>query len=202
MIERAIAAADWAPAPQGVNHMRLQSLALLLILSCTSSVAESRPASCDTTVLPHGISDLLNSRFEGWRIRTVEDMEPYDRQLWTKSEADPCPGITSGRFLSSTKQTFAVLLVPAKPDHKGYKIIAFDEADGRGVFTPIIVLEDTTQSAVDLAIFRLPPGLYTDPDRSHRVRIQLDGLQVERMEVSTTLYFWRAGRFEHLVTSD
>jgi hypothetical protein len=27
-------------------------------------------------------------------------------------------------------------------------------------------------------------------------------LQVERMEVSTTLYFWRSGHFEHLVTSD
>ena len=116
--------------------MRSQGLALLLILLCVGSSAESSPHSCDASVLPSGVSELLKSRFAGWRIRTAEDMEPYDRQLWTKSKPDACPGITSGRFLSSTKTTFAVLLVPEKPDLKGYKIIAFDQADSRSSFSP------------------------------------------------------------------
>jgi hypothetical protein len=182
--------------------MRSQGLAiLLLILVCISS-AESSPQSCDVSVLPSGVSELLKSRFPEWRIRTAEDMEAYDRQLWTKSKPDACPGITSGRFLSSTKKTFVVLLVPGKPDLKGYKVIAFDQAASNSSFAPIVVEDNTTQGAADLAIFQLPPGIYTDPDRTRRVRIQLDGLQVERMEVSTTLYFWRSGHFEHLVTSD
>jgi hypothetical protein len=182
--------------------MRSKALAVLLVLLCIGSSAQSGSHSCDASVLPSGVSELLKSHFEGWRIRTAEDMEEYDRQLWTKSKPDACPGITSGRFLSATKKTFVVLLVPKKPDLKGYKIIAFDQADSNGSFTPIVIEANTTQSAADLAIFQLPPGVYSDPDRTRRVRIELDGLQVERMEVSTTLYFWRSGHFEHLVTSD
>jgi hypothetical protein len=141
--------------------MRSKALAVLLVLLCIGSSAQSSSHLCDASVLPSGVSELLKSRFEGWRIRTAEDMEEYDRQLWTKSKPDACPGITPGRFLSATKKTFVVLLVPEKPDLKGYKIIAFDQADSNGSFTPVVIEDNPTQSAADLAIFQLAPQGFT-----------------------------------------
>ena len=159
-------------------------------------------SSCSVAALPTGISNILTSQFPGWRIATLENLESYDRDLWIKSKPGKCPGITAGHFFNAHMKSFAVLLVPEDAHGKGYKVIAFKPIDGKGNVKPVAVEESGTENASDVVIYRLPPGVFEDPDRTRRVRVQLDALQVEKMEVSTKLYFWQAGRFERLITSN
>jgi hypothetical protein len=158
-------------------------------------------ASCAAGVLPKSVAERLKSQFPEWRIRTTGDLEPYDRQWWIENKPDTCPGIASGRFLRPDARAVAVLLVPKAPDAKGFMVLVFDPSDMQRGPAPIVVERVKDQSPAAVVIFRVPPGVYRDPDRTRRVRIVLDGIEVVRMEASGTLYFWRRDHFEDLITS-
>ncbi len=185
--------------------MKLGYLICLVAFFLLTTVASAQRTSpkCAVTTLPPEISEIVKSKFVGWRIKDTEDLEPYLRQLWKKSKQDTCPGIASGHFLVQAKRTSAVLLVPKIPDEKGYKVIVFAESDDK-LQSPkaVSILDVKDQDGEDIVIYRLPPGAYTSPENDNRIRIRLDGLQVERMEVTTTVYFWRNNHFESLTTSD
>jgi len=174
-----------------------------LLLTARAAFAEQSSPICAISVLPAGISEIVKSNFVGWRIKKTEDLDPYLQELWKKSKPNRCPGITSGHFLDMAKRTFAVLLVPETPDQKGYKVVVFAEPDGKLQTTQAIIVVDVKdQGGEDIVIYRLPPGVYSPPENDNRIRSHLDGLQVERMEVTTTVYFWRNNHFEGLRTSD
>lgn len=174
------------------------TIAIVLVLVAGAARAKEGPqAACDMSALPRDISEVVNSRFVGWRIKTTADLEPYDRRLWIEGKGDACPGITSGHFVSWKKLTFAVLLVPDSPHRKGYKVVVF-----ANLSKPTIVQDEQNPGGADPVIYRLPPGSYSDADGARTIRVRTDVLQVEKMEVSTTIYFWRDGHTGHLVTSD
>jgi hypothetical protein len=180
-------------------------IVVLAVVLCVASPAFAHAASgeCNTRALPAGISRLLDSEFKGFRVQTLEDLDPYDRDLWTKSKLQACPGIATGRFLSADVENFALLLVPKASTLKGYEVVVFASSgrEQNSQFRPLVVEREKEQSASNLVIYGLAPGVYADPEHVHRIQLRLDGLQLEKMEVSTTIYFWQGGYFSHLVTS-
>jgi hypothetical protein len=62
--------------------------------------------------------------------------------------------------------------------------------------------EDQPGCASGLVISKMPPGRYPGFDTRQSVRLKLDGLEAEWLEKSSTLYFWRNGKYEKLQTSD
>jgi len=186
-----------------LKSFRLALLLFLFLLTTKVAFAEQGSSVCAINVLPGNLSEIVQTQFVGWRIKQTEDLESHLRQLWMKSKGNRCPGIASGHFLKMDKRTFAVLLVPEAPDQKGYKVVVFAEPDGKLQASQAIMVADVKdQSGEDIAIYRVPPGVYSSPENDNRIRSHLDGLQVERMEVTTTVYFWRNNHFDSLTLSD
>lgn len=94
-----------------------------------------------------------------------------------------------------------MLLVCRARGANGFMVIVFDLTNSKREAAEIIVAHAENQSPAELVIFRAPPGVYTDPDRTRRIRILLDGVQLEKLEASSTVYFGRNGHFDHIVTS-
>ena len=181
--------------------LRLTFPLLFLLLAGVAS-GQQRSSNCAPSVLPADLSDALKSQFPGWRIKTTDDLASYHQKLWAESKPKACPGIASGHFLNPTKQTFALLLVPDTPGKNGYKVVVFARSDGKPGVTPTVIEEAKDHSSARVVIYRVPPGLYKDPENTRRVRIRLDGIQVEEMEAAASLYFWRNGYFHYLLTSE
>jgi hypothetical protein len=188
----------------GERNMNL----LRILLSCISLVlvpltlAQTSKTKCEPTALPKDIAEALSTRYSDWKIKTVDDLESYDRELWLKDNTDKCPGIATGHFLNAASQDFALLLVPKVPDTNGYKVIVFAMPDGKASYEARVVAESKSQGSASMVIYAIPPGTYADAEGTRRVQIRLDSFQVEILEASATLYFWRSGQFHHLVTSE
>jgi hypothetical protein len=157
---------------------------------------------CSTSVLPQGVSKILESSFADWRIRKFEDLDAYDQTLWEKNGPKECPGITSGNFLKKEDRVFALLLVPKVPGSKGYKVVVFSSLEKGGKITPMVVEDVKDQDSSNVVIYRVPPGVYREPEETTGIQIKLDGIQVEKMEVGTMVYFWKNHRFEKIITSE
>lgn len=175
------------------------SFSLLFVVSMVSAQTSVK---CDVNALPKSISETLSTSYAEWRVKTVDDLESYDRELWLKNNPHDCPGFTSGHFVDSTDRSFAVLLVPKEPDANGFKVIVFSKPDCQSPYIPRVIAESKSQNSASMVIYRVPPGTYSDAEQTRRVQIQLDSFQVEILEASATLYFWQGGRFQHLQTSE
>jgi hypothetical protein len=66
------------------------------------------------------------------------------------------------------------------------------------------VIEDIKgETSTDVVIYEVPPGLYSEADEGEKTAlIKLDGIQLEKMEVATVVYYWLNRHFESLITSD
>jgi hypothetical protein len=172
------------------------------LLFAVSMVSAQTSVKCDVNALPKSVSETLSSRYADWRIKTVDDLESYDRELWLKNNPHDCPGFTSGHFVGSTDRSFAVLLVSKERDANGYKVVLFSRSDSQPPYVPKVIAESKSQNSASMVIYRVPPGTYSDAEHTRRVQIRLDSFQVEILEASATLYFWQGGRIQHLQTSE
>ena len=183
--------------------MKSLRLAFSFSLLFAVSIASARTSvKCNVNALPKSVSETLSSRYAEWKIKTVDDLESYDKELWLKNNPLDCPGIASGHFVDSGDQSFAVLLIPKEPDANGYKVIVFSKPDSESPYVPKVVAEAKSQNSASMVIYRVPPGTYSDAEQTRRVQIRLDSFQLEILEASATLYFWQGGRFQHLLTSE
>jgi len=156
----------------------LQLIFYSSLLLAAPIVFAQTSVKCDVNLLPKSITETLSSRYAEWKIKTVDDLESYDRELWLKNNPHDCPGFTSGHFLGSTDRSFAVLLVPKEPDANGYKVIFFAKSDSESPYVPKIIAESKSQNSASMVIYRVPPGTYADAERTRRVQIRLDSFQL------------------------
>ncbi len=150
---------------------------------------------------PKDISRIISTLFSGWRLKTLDDLDVNDRKLWQKARPDACPGITRGHFFSNQRLSFAVLLIPRAERRGGYKLAAFEE-ENIGHYKARLVCEERKGSSTSLVVSAVPPGDYSDAEGQTRVHLSLDGINAESLEAGAVLYYWQAGRFRHLITSE
>jgi hypothetical protein len=184
--------------------MRFLNYGLLWVLLFIIGAVYAQNASYDCSVdsLPKDISKALRTSFGGWRIQTVKDLDPYDQKLWKSKRLNECPGIANGNFFNRGNQAFALLLVPASvTGFTGYKLIAFSRSDKNGHFFSTVIEDVKNQDSLNLAISRVPPGVYKEPEETKSIQIKTDGIQIEKIEVTTKVYFWRNNHFEYMITS-
>lgn len=181
--------------------LRLVFFPLLSVVAGVS-LAQQSTSNCDRRDLPVDVSGVLKTQFAGWRVKTIEDLDAYERKLWTHSKLKQCPGIAIGHFFNPTDQAVALLLVPEHRGSNGFKVVVFSKLKGKLGVASTVIEESKDQLSTRIVIYRVPPGLYKDPENTRKVRITLDGIQVEEMEAGSSVYFWRNGRFENLLTSE
>lgn len=160
-------------------------------------------SSCQETVVPPPIRELLKSKFSQWRPKQITDMDADDQQLWlTGSNGKDCPGIAIGHFESAKELSYAFLLVPKSEPTGGYKVVVFAKGPTGDAYAWKLLDHADGETYSGLVISKADPGKYSDFERTKSIQNKLDGVYVEWMEKGAVLYYWSAGRYHRLQVSD
>ncbi len=177
--------------------MRLAVRLLFLVLALASiSVADP----CRSDLLPAPAWLILQRQFPEWRPKRFSDLIPDDQRLWQQAHMKDCPGISSGHFESDDSIAYAVLLVPKSGDRTSYKLAMLSQTSGHYNIRLLDAGKDA--GALSLVISKVPPGAYSAFENTQTIRLRRDGLNVEWLEKSSTLYYWTRGRYRSIATSD
>ena len=161
------------------------------------------PIVCDSAALPAAAQHLLALKFSQWRPKLVSDMDADDHQLWLSATKDKaCPGLVSGHFETPDKVSYALLLVPKSNTDAGYKVIVLSKRAADDCYDLKLVEHGDAPASVGIVVSKVPPGKYSDWEDKKSIQLKLDGLLVEWMEKGTFLYYWSAGQYRRIQTSD
>jgi hypothetical protein len=174
--------------------------AVLALLAVT--VMGSPEEACEGTPLPPTATRLLKSSFPGWRVKTLADLEPYYRRLWTKHHPADCPGVAAGHFESRGSLSYAVILVPPGVRSMGFKVVVLTESQDHRRFRERVVLDDHESDSSRHVVARVPPGRYCDAEGLNCINSSLDAFNLEYLESGILLYYFDRATFKSLQISD
>ena len=179
----------------------LFTLTLIAFGACQSARAQS---GCRYEGIPAQAQLLITKKFPGWRVKLTSDLADYDKELWSKEHRIECPGITVGYFEHPDQKAYGLLLVPKSGAETGYKIVVVAKSGPADTYSLRMLdhAEEQRGSGDGLVISTVPPGTYPGFDTSESVHLKQDALEVEWLEKSSVLYYWRNGRYQTLQTSD
>jgi hypothetical protein len=178
----------------------LQALFLVLAMGERSSVSRASD-ECETVNIPPEVSVVLERSFSRWRIEKTSDLEPSNRETWTKKYPGLCPGFVAGHFQRLDSVAYAFLLLPADKTMKGYRVVAILES-AKGRWHPIVIEKSDQTTPTSAVIGLAKPGEYREAEGSQKVFIQTDAIFSEDIGVGVLIYYWRGDRFRSLVISD
>jgi hypothetical protein len=123
------------------------------------------------------------------------------RELWEKSQnGKDCPGIAIGHFENKLSVSYVLSLVPKNGENLGFRLIAFNPIQNGNYVDKIV--EKSNEPSNPQIVYKVPPGSYSDAEETTSVLLLNDGFQMEEMEKGALLYYWKGGRFHHLIVSE
>ncbi len=177
---------------------------VLIVASTTAPLSrggEQTSDPCAGDRLPRKVLIILEEEYSDWRVEHLGDLDSYSRQLWIKAHPKDCPGIAVGYFCSRGRRAYAVLLIPRQKGKTGYRLVAICR-DAQGRYSTQMLEEDKSSLPGSDVVSAVPPGDYSDPEGTTRVRLTVDAIQAERLEAGAVLYYWKNGRFCKLIVSE
>lgn len=156
--------------------MTIRSL-LLVLLSVPSF-----GMGCNAPDLPAPIAKAIEHEYPGWARVALSNLDDYQQKLWIAKTHD-CPGVVVGHFVAVAQRSYAFALV---------------KKDGNTLLRAGVVYwvgsDDTVHSKVLVPAAKAPNVAVVW--RLHEKRSDpLDEIVWEVIEVGSSAYFWRDGRF-------
>jgi hypothetical protein len=181
---------------------KLNYLVIIAVLWTNLSFAgDMQQKICDESVLPQFVRVVMKSKIPSWRVVKIDDLDQRYQDLWRQAHPAECPGFTWGFFESKTRLSYAVLLIPQGSPKPGYRLIVVSKTKKGGVAVRVLERIDDPATS-QYVIAKLPPGKYDNIYETLSVKIELDGIQMELLEVGAILFYWKAGRFQELIISE
>jgi hypothetical protein len=146
------------------------------------------------------VQQLLEKGYASWRYERVSDLPEEYQKMWTTHNPKDCPGFAAGHFINLENLSYAVLLISGSGQSVSSKLLVVNRTK-KGTYAATVLTEEKTTQHYEV-VSRVPPGAYSDPEGGSSVRLRLDGVLLEALEVGSTLYYWRNGRFHSLVLSE
>ncbi len=181
--------------------MSMGTILLLAVLSLGNGASQSS-ATCGDVSVPAPVNALLKAKFSRWRPERVSDLLGDDRKLWLEGHSKECPGVAIGNFETKRSLSYAVLLVPTSEQLGGFQIIVFSKGATNDAYTWKVLQHVEGKAYFAPVIYKVPPGKYSGFDDSKAVLLKLDGVNVEWIEKSSLVYYWRDGSYRAIQTSD
>jgi hypothetical protein len=163
--------------------MRL-SIAIASTAVLLTPLVNSEAAECASSP-PASVLHEISLRLPHWRIVTVADLSPDDRQLWSEHHPGECPGFVEGRFTGSRNSSFAVTVI-REGEHGLEQMLVLGEP-ARSSYR-LRTLSGASQAAVPNVLLRFPPGQYRDAMRQRSMRCRFDAIAYLKLEASGSLY--------------
>jgi len=173
---------------------------VLIAISCPS--AQTAQNVCADSALPEGVRAVLASQYADWRVETFADLDADYQKAWMAKRPNECPGIVAGHFEGKSDLSYALLLIPRAKGKPGYRLAALSKASSKGNYFAIILDQSDTYSMSDSAVFRADPGLQFDEEKFATFKLKSEAIYFETFEKGGSIYYWKHGRYEHVVESD
>ncbi len=176
----------------------------LILITLVLALAPASMASADPCArihLPFEVDQVLRQQFRNWRPKLLSDLSSDDQRVWSQDHPRACPGIASGHFEAADRIDYAILLIPKSTSALGSKIIVVSQVAQRYAVR-LLAQDQGTGPDSGLVISKQPAGPYRDFEGGQTVHLKLDGVEIEWLEKSSTLYYWSRGRYRSIATSD
>ncbi len=174
--------------------------AALLAIPC--AFAQAPQSVCSVAVLPESVRVALASQYPDWRVETVGDLEGDYQKAWIAKRPSDCPGFASGHFESNADLSYALLLIPRDKGKVGYRFLVFSSKSGKETYSSSLLEQSDKDAIGSSAIFRVDPGLHFNEQKFAAFKLKSEGIYLEFFETSGFIYYWKHGRYEHVVESD
>lgn len=175
---------------------------ILIALVCAfAPTSWASPDFCGNQQLPRKVDQILNQQFRDWRPKLFSDLSSDDQRVWNESHPRACPGIVSGHFEAADRMAYALLLVPTSPHGSGSKVSVISQVS-QGYAVRLLVQDVGSEPDSGLVISKARAGAYSDFEDGRTIHLKLEGVEVEWLEKSSTLYYWSNGRYRSIATSD
>ncbi len=175
-----------------------------LVVILFSSVSLAQPVlqdPCDLTVLPHQAQRVLKQEFSKWKVLTFADLTDVEQKLWLKdNNHEKCPGIAVGHFEEQANLSYALFLIPHERMKPGSRFVVMSKRK-KGGFEVSILFQTDNPTSYNV-VSRVPPGKYSDSQKTESVLLSLDGILLRQFEVGATLFYWKNGRYRQLILSE
>jgi len=157
---------------------------------------QSSTSLCSESVIPAGMLKMVKAKYPGWRIKTVEDLEPNHQIMWRENRFLDCPGIVKGNFQGTSTKGLGLMLIKDLQEAKGFKIIVISATGNKGHFQLTLLKDEKEQDPERYVIYLAPKGNYSNYDNKQQIEIPFDGIYLEDLEMGSSLYYWKINRFE------
>lgn len=175
---------------------RTLSLSLLLLILPSVALGNNR---CTTEDLPQGAKELVEHDFPNWTIVTLRDLRPDDQKAWLRDYPGECPGIVAGNYEPAERLSYAITLL-RRERRKLYQVLLVLSPVKDGY--QLRVLSKPYENTGAMIVSKLPPGTYSNSDRSARIRAKFSVISYEAFGVGSIVYYWANGRYHSIQTSE
>jgi len=182
--------------------LRFILFAVSIVAAASCSQAQTSSQTCGDSALPDGVRSILASEYGNWRVEALADLADDYRTAWTKKHAGACPGIAPGHFENKNELSYALLLIPREKGKAGYRFVVFSRKSDKDNFHPTMLESDDKYAAASCTIHHVDPGPKFDEEKFAAYKLKSEGIYLEFFEASGWIYFWKHGRYEHIVESD
>jgi hypothetical protein len=166
-------------------------------LPMTPAAATEDP--CSVANLPAGVQDLLKKDFPSMRPQQMSELSARDQKIWMQAHAKECPGIAVGHFERKTSLSYAFLLVAASDPAGGYKFVVFTKIANGNTYSSKLLNEALTNiDSRGLTISRVPPGKYTNYQKTKTITATLDCILLQWLDAGTDLFYYSGGKYPRL----
>lgn len=147
------------------------------------------------------VKALIHGRLaHGGHVLSVVDLPDDDQKLWLARRKDLCPGLARGNFDGSGHESLVVAIVRPAQENGAYEELVFiRQLQGRYTMTRLTA---PTHVVSPLVIWSVPPSSYHSPYLDSTIVTTTDSFIYEKIEASSTLYFYKGGRFRTFLLSD
>lgn len=141
--------------------------------------ASSHEELCED-VLPEDARAALKTQYPGFYPQRVSDLSREYQQAWLKDHPQECPGIAVGHFESSSKTSYAVLLIGSRGSLSGSKLVVLSQT---AKAWKAAKLEEKSMEYNYEAVAKVSR------------KGSLDRIQLDEFEGGAAIYSWAGGRF-------
>ena len=166
------------------------TLSLILLLGVRTEAGSSQSEKCNP---PQDLQHEIATKYRGWKIATLADLDEDDRGFFQKDHGDACPGLVSVDFYGDAKPTLAMVLIT---NDKSELIVAHQVA---GLWKTAVL--GTGGPSVPV-VWALPPGKYSDVYGRKAIQATRSVIVFFRYESWGILYAWSGNAVSKIWIAD
>jgi len=175
-------------------HMRIWfAVSVVLVL------LQGGPAIADMQCgeKPDIVKNYLRSN-PSWSIVSLNDLQADDQKLWKEKGNGLCPGLATVRLSQTNAKSYAVALLRTDGNVKEEKLVLLSRSESKYKEQSLV---DPVSTVNPFVVYRVGPGKSYDAKKRKYVHLNSDSIVFEKLESTSTSFYYVDGKLRSLVGS-